>query len=429
MLTTNMIACSQVNVERLLRRGLEEQSDEDGSSALSSLSSGSLSLTDKESWEQIRKKLQSVGLTPRAFDKNRAFILQILEQSIFEGDFVAAIEPGSQSKRSLNASIDSESTAALTLAPAMIPKSRVNQPPLPMPIKTERNRERPTPVTSKPAKRPNGLSRIVYRLATSRNKFIQAAADGDLPLVMRGLDMNVDVDYQNPDGDSVSIKAADNGHERIVEALVAHGAARRASIGTRLDCNAALCRAAAKGHVRIIELILEEGGMTEWCPELENSSSRPASPLYMAASSGQLSAVQVLLKKGASLETLHGNGESEALLTVSAHGFENIVRYLLEKGARIDGSTSEGKTALSYAITHQRDSIVALLLSKGASVDIKDKELRTYLYLALADKLDADVKGSKQLGIVKALLEYGAKATINAIDKQQETALLLAITQ
>ncbi|KAJ5703330.1 hypothetical protein N7493_011719 [Penicillium malachiteum] len=49
MLTTNMIACSQVNVERLLRKLLEEQSDE--GSVLSSLSSGSLSLSDNEAWE------------------------------------------------------------------------------------------------------------------------------------------------------------------------------------------------------------------------------------------------------------------------------------------------------------------------------------------------------------------------------------------
>ncbi|KAJ6020436.1 hypothetical protein N7540_005940 [Penicillium herquei] len=384
-----------------------------------------MSLSDKEAWEQIRKELQSVGMTPRAFEKNRAFILQVLEKAISEGDLLAAFEPGSQSNESASESIEPESTAAITYARATLPQLRLDQPPVS--IKAEENRQISKPVTSTPAKRSNRLSRLVYRLIASKDKFIQAAADGDLSSVMRSLDMNVDVDSHNWEGESALMKAAGNGHERIVEVLVAHGAARKACSGTKRDCNTALYNAAAKGYTRIIELILEGGGTSEW--NREWLGYRPASPLAVAASSAQLDSVQVLMENGASVKTIDGNGESEALLRASAAGHANIVRCLLEKGARIDGSTSRGRTALSQAISYQQDTMVTLLLSKRASVNMRDEELCTYLHLALADELDADVKGSKQLAIVKALLEHGAGKIVNAFNAQQETPLFLAITR
>ncbi|KAJ5608744.1 hypothetical protein N7528_009311 [Penicillium herquei] len=264
LLTTTMIACSQVNVERQLRKLLEEHSDE--GSVVSSLSSGSLSLSDNEAWEKIRKELQDVGMTPRAFDKNRTFILQFLEQAISEGDLIPGFEPGSQLKEAGSESIEPGSTA-------------------------EKDREMTKLVTFTPTKRSNGLSRLVYRLTTSRNKFIQAAADGDLSLVMRSLDMNVDVDCHNEDGESALMRAASNGHEKIVEVLVAHGAAWKACSGEKKDCNTALCNAAAKGYTRVIELILEGGGLPDWCRGRLISISPPPSPLAVAASYGQIYAV------------------------------------------------------------------------------------------------------------------------------------------
>ncbi|KAJ5724266.1 hypothetical protein N7488_002301 [Penicillium malachiteum] len=392
-----MIACSQVNVERLLRKLLEEQSDE--GSVVSSLSSGSLSLSDDEAWEQIRKELQNVGMTPRAFDKNRTFILQTLEQAILEGDLLTTFESGSQSKQMANESIESESAAALTPDPAMIPQSRVNQPPR----RANRNDEISKPVTSTPAKRPNRLSRLVYKLTTSRNKFIQAAADGDLSLVMHHLNMDVDVHYHNMDGESALIKAAGNGHKNIVELLVAQGAPQRACSGTSLECNTALCRAAEKGHERIIELILEGGGMAEWCPE--SSEDRPASPLCVAASGGHLRAKQVLLDKGASVETLHGNGE---------------IRTMLEHGARatINAIDKNQETPLLLAITHGSSEAAKLLMEDGADVNKRVEDgMQPLLYAARINRL----------AIVQILLE--GRADVKSINSLGESALWEAVSK
>ncbi|KAJ5703329.1 ankyrin repeat PH and SEC7 domain containing protein secG [Penicillium malachiteum] len=60
---------------------------------------------------------------------------------------------------------------------------------------------------------------------------------------------------------------------------------------------------------------------------------------------------------------------------------------------------------------------------------MKDESQRTYLHLAFAWKVDADMKGSKQLAMVRALLDHGASTTINAIDRKKETPLLPAVTQ
>lgn len=48
------------------------------SSAMSSLSAGSLSTDEKEEWRQLRKELQSIGVTPDIFSRNREFILTTL---------------------------------------------------------------------------------------------------------------------------------------------------------------------------------------------------------------------------------------------------------------------------------------------------------------------------------------------------------------
>lgn len=48
------------------------------SSAMSVLSTGSLSQDEKEEWRQLRKELESIGITPDVFARNRDFILNTL---------------------------------------------------------------------------------------------------------------------------------------------------------------------------------------------------------------------------------------------------------------------------------------------------------------------------------------------------------------
>jgi len=47
---------------------------------------GSLSADEKEAWRQLRKELQSVGITPALFNQHRELIVERLLKAIDDGD-------------------------------------------------------------------------------------------------------------------------------------------------------------------------------------------------------------------------------------------------------------------------------------------------------------------------------------------------------
>lgn len=51
-----------------------------------------------------------------------------------------------------------------------------------------------------------------------------------------------------------------------------------------------------------------------------------------------------------------------------------IIKHLIDSGAKIDQQTTNGKTALMYATGNSRIEIVELLISSGASINIKDNQ-------------------------------------------------------
>lgn len=65
----------------------------------------------------------------------------------------------------------------------------------------------------------------------------------------------------------------------------------------------------------------------------------------------------------------------------------NILRILLENGAKLNEQDSLGKTPLHYASEMGRTRCIPYLLQKGASVDIRDKLGKTPLDLSSSDKV------------------------------------------
>ena len=96
-------------------------------------------------------------------------------------------------------------------------------------------------------------------------------------------------------------------------------------------------------------------------------------PLVIAARTGDVAAIQQAAKDGRNLELADRKGAT--LLSVAARANKvEVVRALLEGGAKIDAQDSRGFSPLIAAIQTRQNSIevVQALIEKGADVNLRD---------------------------------------------------------
>lgn len=117
-------------------------------------------------------------------------------------------------------------------------------------------------------------------------------------------------------------------------------------------------------------------------------------PFLRAALSGDVTAMRILLKKGAdpNLATKEGTTPLMAAAGINwvvgqTHSrpdddYLNAARLCLERGADVNAVNSQGFTAMHGAANRGFDAMIKLLVEHGARVDVKDKEGRTPLTFA-----------------------------------------------
>ncbi|XP_074550000.1 ankyrin repeat and SAM domain-containing protein 6 isoform X2 [Halichoeres trimaculatus] len=123
------------------------------------------------------------------------------------------------------------------------------------------------------------------------------------------------------------------------------------------------------GNSQLVKEILEED------PTQVNSSNQEgASPLMMAAVSGQLEVVQLMVEKKADIDKQDGVHGWTALMQATYHGNKDIVKYLLSQGADVNLRAKNGYTAfhLVMLLNDPDTELVRLLASVCMQVD-KDK--------------------------------------------------------
>jgi hypothetical protein len=128
--------------------------------------------------------------------------------------------------------------------------------------------------------------------------------------------------------------------------------------------------------------------------------------LLAASRAGDLAAVKSLIEKGAAVETKTPYGQTPLYLA-AMNGHEEVVRFLLDKGATTDVRDTFYKAPmLGFVLQRKHWEVAKLLIAKSTNRD---------------QALD-DVSGTGRAELVQAVLA-GAKPSQAALDKAYESAL------
>jgi len=165
---------------------------------------------------------------------------------------------------------------------------------------------------------------------------IEAVKRGDVATVRSLLKQKVDANATEPDGTTALHYAADRGDVQVVDALLVAGAAFNSP--NRFGATA-FGLASAKGFAPVMELLLQAG-------EDAKAIVGGEPVLMMAARSGSVDAVKLLLAGGADPNVQEPTRNQTALMWASSEGHTAVVKTLTEAGADVKARSKAPGTGL-----------------------------------------------------------------------------------
>lgn len=168
-----------------------------------------------------------------------------------------------------------------------------------------------------------------------------------------------------------AFRAAATGDAVTLKLVLAEGL----DVQTRLADMDLLTAVIAAGHLATVRVILDAGA--------DPNSSCGMTPLCIAAEKGQLDVVRLLVERGAKINAPEPDGWTPTLFAASS-GHAAVLTYLLEMGA--DANIAAGEkmaTPLHVAATYGHAHVAAILLRAGVAVSPKAFNGATPLYYAV----------------------------------------------
>jgi uncharacterized protein len=189
-----------------------------------------------------------------------------------------------------------------------------------------------------------------------RTPLLAAARRGLTPVIDLLLSEKPDVEVRTADGNTALILVAYTGRTRALRALLRAGADpnMRAADGV-----SALTRAALSGDQAAVAGLLA----AKASPNGLGRDDRPA--LHQAAKGGHVEILRILLDGGADVNLTDGPTGQTALMLAANSGSLRAVELLLARGAKTDLRAKDGWTALEAAKMAGGDRIAAALRAAG----------------------------------------------------------------
>jgi ankyrin repeat protein len=168
------------------------------------------------------------------------------------------------------------------------------------------------------------------------------------------------------------------------------------SIGTPLEI------AARAGHASVVELLINRGASV-------NTKTFP--PLFHAVEKNQIYVAKILLQNGADINARPDNNPDKSILFYAKS--PEMLQLLLDHGASPDLTMVHQRSLLYFMLKKEKKAMVQMLLEKGANVNLRDDEYNTPLiyyfrrknrtfnsdaYVPLLDHPDCDIDAQDELG-------------------------------
>ncbi|WP_221179581.1 ankyrin repeat domain-containing protein [Candidatus Cardinium hertigii] len=244
-----------------------------------------------------------------------------------------------------------------------------------------------------------------------------AATYGQTNVAELLIDSGANIEAKDEDGYTALHLAAIYGQYDIAKLLLEKGANKN---NQDKLWNTALHWAVKHGRYNIVKLLLNHNARVDIRNKAEGDSVLHWAAKYDKENYDKENITQLLLNKIIQIEQIDIQNKegNTALHLATMRSMANLVKLLLDSGARIDMQNKKGNTALHLAAMHGIENLVELLLNSGAKIDMQNKERMM--------PLDCAVK-YKYANVVKLLLDRGNK--INKENKWGAAALHWASKQ
>jgi ankyrin repeat protein/HEAT repeat protein len=211
--------------------------------------------------------------------------------------------------------------------------------------------------------------------------------------------------------DKSLVSSVRRGNTKRVLGLLESGANPNASN----DNNMTAVQYAARGEdTKILKLLIDAGA------DVNSKDKHGRSPLVEAVGNHNSAAVKLLLSNGAKPDDIAlsqacwlgrreavmllldaGANPSSGIPRASQGGHLNLLKLLVERGAKVDASSSSGSSALHLGALQGGTETVAFLIKNGANPNAVNERKETPLHKAISGDCDLDT--------IKLLVEAGAK--------------------
>lgn len=260
---------------------------------------------------------------------------------------------------------------------------------------------------------------VMQNSKTIATRLLEAGADPNVAILKT---KRTGIFEEYPQGTTALMIAAAQGRSNLLDILLEAGAdphVKNAEGKTAVDF------AAKAGQSKILER-LESTGVT-----VDRSSKELQDALLLeAVESGNIADVKKALVAGAKPDASKEKGHPTALMTACLDGREEIVRALLDTGAKVDRVCEWGQTPLRNAVVRGHLGVVRSLLEAGANPDLSysagsiPAEKRGTVYPSMESPL-MDAANLGRAEILELLVESGAD--VNHVSATGLNPLLAAV--